>query len=258
MAKQATSAQVGASGSTAPPPSRRERVREATLREIKAIARSHLAARGPAGVSLRAIAREMGMTAPGLYRYFGSLDELMRSLQADFFTELSGVVQAADSSLPPDDVDGRILASLRAFRAWALADRAEFALLFGPPSPHHGTPAEGEAAEAARRFAATFFALFDRLLREERFTVPPDTELSPALCHQLEAFAQHTGFRPDNVPKGALRILTSCWVRLYGMVCMEVFEHLAFATGDLEALFEAELRDALTRLGVEYRPPAAP
>jgi AcrR family transcriptional regulator len=234
-------------------PTRRERVREATLLEIKEIARRHLVAHGPPGVSLRAIAREMGMTAPGLYRYFGSHDELMLAMQADYFTELADAVRAADASLPPDDVDGRIHAALRAFRRWALANRAEFALLFGPPGPHHGTP-EGPAVAAGQEFAAVFFTLFDRLLAEERFAVPDDDALTPVLCRQLTAFAEHTGFSTAP-PLGALHLLTSCWVRLYGVVCMEVFHHLGFIGDDVDALFEAELRGILAAVGVPYRVP---
>ncbi|MFC3997798.1 TetR/AcrR family transcriptional regulator [Nocardiopsis sediminis] len=239
-----------------PAPSRRERVREATLREIKDIARRHLDAQGPPGVSLRAIAREMGMTAPGLYRYFASHDDLILSLQADFFGELSAAVRAADSSLPADDVDGRISAALRAFRTWALANPAEFTLLFGPPGPARDAADSGPAVEAGREFAAIFFALFETLLREERFPVPDEAGLTPGLCRQLESFAEHTGFpAADVVPKGALHVLTSCWVRLYGLVCMEVFRHLSFVMDDMEELFEAELRDILATVGVTYRAP---
>ncbi|MFD0775892.1 TetR/AcrR family transcriptional regulator, partial [Streptomonospora algeriensis] len=97
---------------------RRERVRQATSREIKQIARRHLTAHGASGVSLRAVAREMGMTAPGLYRYFGSLAELMEALQADLFAELGAAVNATETSVPASDTDGRLLAALRAVRAW--------------------------------------------------------------------------------------------------------------------------------------------
>ncbi|GAA3758204.1 AcrR family transcriptional regulator [Spinactinospora alkalitolerans] len=255
MPKQAISGRAEEKAGPAPRPSRRERVREATLREIKGIARLHLIEQGLPGVSLRAIAREMGMTAPGLYRYYAGLDDLLQSLRADFFDELSEAVGDADRALPADDVDGRILGSLRAFRSWALANRAEFTLLFGPPSPHRRDPDEGVAAEAGQRFAATFFTLFDELLRQRRFTPPPDEELSPALCRQLEHFAEHTGFLADSASHGALRVLMACWVRLYGLVCMEVFDHLAFVMDDMEPLFEAEVREILTTAGVEYRPP---
>lgn len=259
MPKEATSPQVSGAPPTTPQLSRRERMREATLTEIKTIARNRLVAQGTGGVSLRAIAREMGMTAPGLYRYFPSLDDLLLSLEADFFAELGAHVTEANETVPESDVDGRILVSLRALRSWALANRAEFTLVFGPPSPsgaHHTGSSHGAAAlEAKRRFAATFFALFDRLTQERRFPLPAADSLPAALRGRLRSFAEAVDFAAGDSDEGALRVLFSCWVRLYGLLCMEVFQHMAFAVDDLEPLFEAELRDVLTSVGVRYQPP---
>ncbi|QBI54706.1 TetR/AcrR family transcriptional regulator [Streptomonospora litoralis] len=238
-----------------PAPNRRARVREATAREIKQIARRHLTSHGASGVSLRAIAREMGMTAPGLYRYFSGLGDLMEALQAELFAELSAAVDAAEASLPAFDADGRLLAALRAVRAWGLANRAEFALLFGPAAPQAADVEDSPAAEAGRRFASTFVALFDQLIAEGRFTVPDEPEVSAALSAQLEAFARLTGFSGGRASTGAVRVLLSCWVRFYGLVCMEVFQHLGFVSDDMEAVFEAELRDLVSGLGVVYRAP---
>lgn len=253
--KHMTRSQVSTGNTEEPVLSRRERVREATLAEIKGIARRHLVEQGTAGVSLRAIAREMGMTAPGLYRYFAGIDDLMVAVQADLYTELAQAVGDADASVAPEDTDGRILASLRAFRRWALDNRAEFSLMFGPRRVPDAALDLTPAIVAGRRFGARFFTLFDRLLAEGRFSLPHEEELSPALRGQLRAFAQTCGFSAPHVSDGALRVLTSCWVRLYGIVCMEVFDHLAFAMDDLEPLFEAELRSVLSEIGVRYRPP---
>ncbi|MBN3586003.1 WHG domain-containing protein, partial [Algoriphagus aestuarii] len=63
------------------------------------------------------------------------------------------------------------------------------------------------------------------------------------------------GFAGANATEGALRVRTACWVRLYGLVCMEVFRSMPFTVGDLEPLFEAELCDVLTSIGVRYRAP---
>ncbi|PSK98199.1 TetR family transcriptional regulator [Murinocardiopsis flavida] len=234
---------------------RRERVREATLREIKGIARAYLTEHGTAGVSLRAIAREMGMTAPGLYRYFASLRDLLASMRADYFNELADAVAAPHAAVPADDVDGRILASLRAFRLWALAHPAEFALLFGPPGTSEDSPNEDEAMCAAQRFGATFFTLFDQLTAQGR-TVDTGVAIPDDLRRQLHLFAERSGVGTTEPPDDALRILVSSWVRLYGVVCMEVFQHYAFVMDDMEPLFEAELRDFMATAGVRYTPPA--
>ena len=87
--------ELGAAPGLSPAPSRRDRLRAATIEEIIATARRLLVTNGPDAVSLRAIAREMGMTAPGLYRYFGSHEELVRHVIAGIFTELSGDIHQA-------------------------------------------------------------------------------------------------------------------------------------------------------------------
>lgn len=235
--------------------SRRERVREATLAEIKEIARRHLVEHGTQGVSLRAVAREMGMTAPGLYRYVSGIDALLVLITADMYDDLADCVAAADASVPEYDTDQRILTSLRAFRGWALEHRAEFSTMFGPRSRLDPGSDITAALEAGRRFGATFFTLFDRLVAEQRFEVPADDEVPADLARELRAFADTVGVATPHVPLGAVMVLSSCWVRLYGVVCMEIFQHLNFVMADMEPLFESELRGVLDRLGVEYRPP---
>src|SRR5687768_13452672 len=115
---------------------RRERVRERTLAEIKELARIQLVAGGPAGVSLRAIARDMGMTAAALYRYFPALDALVIELCTDLFDEVRTACEAARDALDPaaDPVE-RLVVMARALRTWALAHRPEATLIFGPPVP---------------------------------------------------------------------------------------------------------------------------
>lgn len=236
-------------------PSRRERVREATLSEIKGIARHHLVEHGAAGVSLRAIAREMGMTAPGLYRYVSGIDALLILITADMYDELADAIIEADASVPEEDTDRRIITSLRAFRRWAVEHRSEFAVMFGPsPQPAHEVDVS-PALEAGRRFGATFFTLFDRLLAERRFTLPDGEHIPPDLARELRSFADTIGFSAPHIPVEAVMVLSSCWVRLYGVVCMEIFRHMSFMMEDMEPLFESELRTVLTGLGVRYQPP---
>jgi len=126
------------------PPSRRDRLRAATIEEIIQTARQLLVKDGPEAVSLRAIAREMGMTAPGLYRYFGSHEELVRHLCAGIFTELGADIHRAIEAAEPawgqaDDPQPKLtvkmVAACREFRRWALNHKDEFGLVFGVPLP---------------------------------------------------------------------------------------------------------------------------
>ena len=149
---------------------RRDRVRAATTEEIKQTARRILVEQGPDAVSLRAIAREMGMTAPGLYRYFSSREDLIRGVIADIFTEMAaGVDQAIHGTGQEPGQDDRdlmtakMIAACRAFRDWSLAHRGEFGLVFGSPLPGVKDGNGDLADESGRRFAGIFFALFNSL-----------------------------------------------------------------------------------------------
>ncbi len=244
------------------PLTRRDRVRAATVTEIKQTARRVLVERGAEGLSLRAIAREMGMTAPGLYRYFPSRDDLIVHVIADLYDELSDALERERDRLPADDIPGRLMAVSRTFRSWALGHRAEFALLFGSPiggvNPldHAGEPRhEGPAHEAGRRFGGVFGALIAELYLRRPFPVQADSELDPALAGQLRAWCEDF---PVPLPLGVMHVFLSCWIRLYGTVCMEVFGHLKFAVDDAEPMFESVLREsgALLGIGDQYRPPA--
>lgn len=254
--------------------SRRDRVRAATVQEIKQTARRVLLEQGAAGLSLRAIARDMGMTAPALYRYFPSREDLLTALITDIYDEVSTALERARDALPADDATGRLLAVSRTFRRWSLDHRPEFALLFGSPidgftrldrgaAGAGGTPAaEGEATDdparqAGRRFGQVFAGLVAEVYLGRPFPIPAETEMAPELRRQLTEWCNEF---PVALPVGVLQVFLSCWIRLYGSVCMEVFGHLRFAVDDAEPIFEAELRSLGTLLGraEEYRLPPAP
>ena len=234
--------------------SRRDRVRAATVTEIKDTARRILVAEGPDGLSLRAIAREMGMTAPALYRYFPSRERLVEALIADLYDELTATLVAAGDSTDdragaagPADPRAQITAASRAFRSWALAHPREFGLLFGSPIP--GIDAHSDdspAGLASERFGQLFGNLVARIYLTDPFPVPAEDEMDPRLRRQLRAWCSAL---PVELPIGAGQVFLSCWIRLYGMVAMEVFGHLEFALPDAEPMFEAELRDLAVKLG---------
>ena len=236
------------------PLSRRDRARADTAREIKQTARRVLVEQGGDGFALRAIAREMGMTAPALYRYFASREDLVEHVVADLYDELCAHLEAARDTADPATPAVRLLACSRAFRRWAITHHQEFALLFGSagdgvvPSGHRLHTDHGSVAhEAARRFGAIFAALVAEVYATHPFPVPAEEDLDPALATQLR---QWTAEFPFDVPLGVARVYLSCWVRLYGLVAMEVFGHLKFALDDAEPMFEAELHDLADVLGI--------
>jgi AcrR family transcriptional regulator len=237
--------------------SRRDRVRADTVREIKQTARRVLVEQGEEGLALRAVAREMGMTAPGLYRYFASREDLVEHVVADLYTELSDDLEAACAAADPDTPAQKLMAASRTFRRWAMGHRHEFGLLFGDPADdvlRDRTMHEGPAHEAKERFGGLFGALITQLYLSRPFAVRAEEEIEPELREQLTVCAE---MFPAELPLGVVEVFLSCWIRLYGMVCMEVFGHLQFALHDAEPMFEAELHRLGDRLGIgeEYRRP---
>lgn len=252
--------------SALPTTGRRDRLRAATMEEITATARRLLVRQGPEAASLRAIAREMGMTAPGLYRYYSSREELLRHVVAQMFRELSGDIhRAIHESVEPvatadSDAERRrrlamkLVAACSEFRRWALAHKEEFALLFGVPLPGFDDGRFDIAQECALEFAGTFYTLFLELWHTIRFPVPAADEIDPVLLPQLGRFRD---FLRTDAPVGAILVFLRCWVLLYGAVSMEVFGHLGFALDDPGPMFDLTLADLARLVGLEYPFPAS-
>jgi AcrR family transcriptional regulator len=235
---------------------RRERVRAATVEEIKATARRLLVEEGPESVTLRAIAREMGMTAPALYRYFASHEELLRAVIADVYDELADALEAARDAIGEDEPAERLFAMARAFRGWSVDHRREFGLVFATPIPV-AVDAPSPLDKAGSRFGAAFIGAFFELFKRRPFPVRADEELPPALRDQLadyrDLLCRQIGDQVLELPLGSFETFLSCWVQLYGFVALEVFEHLTFALVDPEPAFEANLHKIAAQLGTRVR-----
>ena len=232
--------------------SRRDRVRAATSDEIKETARRILIAEGPEAISLRKIAGQMGMTAPALYRYFGSREDLIRHVVGDVFSEIAGGVRAAAieaGQASGGDVTAKLIAACREFRRWALSHREEFGLLFGTPLPALEALHKDRIDDCAMEFAGSWITLFLELWQRHPFPVPADDEIDPGLLAQLRRYIAGVG---ADLPAGAALTFLRCWVHLYGMVALEVFEHLHFALDDAAPMFEITLSELADLVGLEY------
>src|SRR5262249_32183202 len=202
-------------------PSRRDRVRAATTQEIIQTARRLLVQQGPEAVSLRAIAREMGMTAPALYRYFGSHEELLRHVVADIFTELASHVRAAveaaaDSAggdlTEAETMGVKMIAGCRGFRAWTLEHVPGVSMICGSPLPgleylHEIT--HDPTVDCGYQFGQVFLDLFGNLYRRRPFSIPADDEIQPG---QREQLARYRELTQTDLPLGALQTFLRCWV----------------------------------------------
>lgn len=226
-------------------PTRRERLRTATVSEIKDGARRLLVTGGPQAISLRAIARDMGMTAPAIYRYFPSLDALVAALASDLYDELRQHIEAARDAAGDDPIR-QLGAMARAFRNWSIRHPAEFTLAFGSgvPGVKIGKDDCVHKDHSGPLFSAVFMKPLLELWRRKPFPTPPAEILEQRLGASL-APLRH-GYR--DIPIQVAYVYLSGWTTLYGLVAMEITDNLRWAVTDPEALFETELAVILHRL----------
>jgi AcrR family transcriptional regulator len=198
----------------------RARVRAEMVTEIKTVARRHLATDG-ANLSLRAVARDMGMVSSALYRYFASRDDLLTALIIDAYNALGGAAEKADAEFPDrGDLRGRLLAVGRAIRHWALASPAEYALIFGSPVPGYAAPAD--TVVAAQRTPDVLLGIFVDGFAANAVRAPV-AALVPAL--RADMVAARDAIAPS-LPPEVFAHGTIAWIHLFGAVSFELFGQL--------------------------------
>ncbi len=238
-------------------PTRRERLREQTRGEIKAAARAQLVVNGPAGIQLRAVARDVGLTAPALYRYFPSLEDLIETVTVDLFDELCDAMEASAATV--SDPFDRMLELSRGFRRWAMEHPHEFGLLFAIAPTALGQQPSNACQKASDRFGNLFAGTFIAMWDASPFPVPANDEVSVDLRAGLEPYWTWltTNVTPD-MPVGAIVTFLEGWVRIFGCVAMEAFGHLSWALPNGEPMFEQVMRSLadLVHRPDAYRPPA--
>jgi AcrR family transcriptional regulator len=221
---------------------RRERLREATMTEIRQLAREQLAKGGPGAISLRAIARDMGMTAAAIYRYYDSLEALTDDLCADRYAALTKEVVAAqqDQTNPVE----RLRQACRAFRRWALAHPQEFALICGAPA----TNPDGESTATPKMAAGVEFTLafVEPFAAVWRSRPGPPAPLVPGVIASMNGPV--VDVVRQALPLEGIVAFVIGWARLSGSITMEIFGHLHWAVADAEALVEQNLDDMLRQL----------
>lgn len=215
----------------------RERARQQTLAEITRIGRDHLATHGAAALSLRAVARDLGVVSSAVYRYVASRDELLTLLVVDAYSELGAEVDDAVAAVPEDDPRGRLHALAHAVREWAVREPARYALLFGSPVPGYHAPAERTTGPGTR-VIARLVAILEAAHRAGAVTVPA-TALDPGLVDDLKRIRVQMGL---TAPDELLARGVTVWASLFGAVNFEVFgQYGADTFADPAALFEQHL-----------------
>jgi AcrR family transcriptional regulator len=207
-----------------PAASIRARVRAEMIAEIKAVARRHLATDG-ANLSLRAVARDMGMVSSAIYRYFASRDDLLTALIIDAYNAVGEAVEKSEAQVGDrSDLRGRFFAVGHAVRGWALSNPAEYALIFGSPVPGYAAPQD--TTVAAQRTPAVLVQILVDGHRDGELGAAAgalDVAFTDDVRRDLAAAADAIapGLPPDILGRG-----TIAWIHMFGAVSFELFGQL--------------------------------
>jgi AcrR family transcriptional regulator len=223
----------------------RARARAQTIDDILRVARAHLAQDG-ANLSLRSVARDLGMVSSAVYRYFDSRDTLLTALIIEAYDDLGGATERAEAAVRRSDLRGRWQATCHAIRDWSRANPAEFGLLYGTPVPGYSAP-EDTIAPAARTVVVMTAILRDAIERGD--VAPLPHERLPATTRtDLEGVGVLPGF--EGVSPAVLARGMHAWAGLFGLIGFELFGRLTNAVHDYDAWFDYQLRLLTHGLGL--------
>jgi AcrR family transcriptional regulator len=214
----------------------RQRARAEITSEILAAARRQLAEVGAPGLSLRAVAREIGMVSSAVYRYVASRDDLLTMLIIECYDELGTAVEQAAAPARRRPPAQRFLAAARAVRSWAVANPHEYALLYGSPVPGYAAPPD--TIGPASRTTLTLIGIVGEAHRDGSLDRPSllAVDVPAALRPDLARVREAAGVElPDDVAVAML----AAWTQLFGMVSFEVFGQTRNVIEHHAALFDA-------------------
>jgi AcrR family transcriptional regulator len=208
----------------------RARVRAELTREIVDAARRHLATEGAAGLSLRAVARELGMASSAVYRYFASRDELLTALIVDAYDAIGSAAEEAEAAVPRADLRGRWRATCGAAREWALAHPHEYALIYGSPVPGYAAP-EATVGPASRVAVLLCRVVADGVAAGTVDAAPDGAAAGAVLTPGV---AEGLGLPEPLAPR-----MVTAWSSLYGAIGFEVFGQTHNVVADHAHYFDA-------------------
>jgi AcrR family transcriptional regulator len=230
------------------PRTARERARAEITGEIKAVARRQLAEQGSAALSLRAVAREVGMVSSAVYRYFPSRDDLLTALIVDAY---NAVGEAAEQELAARRRSGlvpRWVGVSRAIRTWALAHPHEYALIYGSPVPGYSAP-QDTIDPAARVAVALLRIVVDGVGSGEIAA----HDSAPVPRSVRSDFAGLRASAAPGVPDAVISRTLIAWSQLFGSISLEMFGHLHNVIHDYDAYFDLQMRQAAEFLATGSR-----
>ena len=203
---------------------------------IKETAWKQIAGFGAAALSLRAIARELGITAPAIYNYFQRRDDLVTALIVDAFTSLGKSQKNSIANLPEGDLGARLTTLGLAYRDWAVTYPQRYQLIFGTPIPGYEAPAEITVPAAAGSLVPLIETL-QAIYLAGRLRVERSAAMTPELKSMLDAWSQFTGGTDVEV----LYIALVIWSRVHGLVALEIGNQMPSFITDPGEIYRREM-----------------
>jgi AcrR family transcriptional regulator len=228
-----------------------DRKREFTRTEIKEAARQLMAELGTAGLSLRGIARRMDLSAPAIYRYYPSLDNLITALIVDDFNDLADTLEAAHESTAEagKQTTEQILAVLIAYREWARQKPVDFQLIYGNPIPGYVAPSEITVPAVIRGFRVIVQLMAEAIVNGDMVPTPMYGKIPAPVRAVMEPITLLDGY---DVPIEAVYLATVGWPMIHGIIMLELFNHLQPMTGDVEVFYKTQVVNLLTSMGMKF------
>jgi AcrR family transcriptional regulator len=236
----------------APVQSRRERLRDELRREVLTAARHQLAGQhGLSKLTMAAVAKEVGVTPPALYRHFENRQDVIAQLCVLIVEEVLELLATAVARQEPGDIAAALVASTRTSLDWAVRNPAEFDLVIGSGIRAELTDSHALQRRMAEMVGGHYVPLF-RELAAAGIPRPAHDELGPELAEQVRRYRDAVG--GHDLPLGVAHLMVTSWRQVYGLQCMAVYGHQEFAFGDHVALHEDLVSSLLVQMGLEPHP----
>lgn len=207
---------------------------------IKETAWKQIAELGAPSLGLRSIARELNITAPSIYNYFPSRDDLVTALIVDAYNALADSQEATMVNLPDDDLSGKLFALGMAYRQWAVTNPQRYQLIFGTPIPRYHAPEE-ITQPAANRALLPLTTVIQGLFSAGSLRTHRLAPLTPSLERMLQTWQTYA----NGCDLEVLYLTYIIWSRVHGLVTLEIGQQLPPFLDNPAEIFEREIRNML-------------
>jgi AcrR family transcriptional regulator len=216
----------------------------AQIATIKKVSRTLIATKGVSGLSLREVAREMGVVSSALYRYFATRDDLLTALIFDAYNDLGASVERADAKASSESAGERFRITARAVRRWARRHPHEYGLIYGTPVPNYVAPVS--TIEAATRVPRVLSKILSDAQEAHPFPLNVDAARDVDQFLEVEALEEVL----VDVPREMYVRALMAWNMIFGFLSFELYGHYVGSVKNANVMFEKVLDELAGLLGL--------